>query len=149
MGTGLPSTYSDEAKEIGKKIESIKSLVTNANDESDGSTGFLKLSKALNTKYHLFLKAEIDALKEFKKKILDFKSIFKEYIGEKGDFFDFLNCKFLGTNLKVILKSLKYSVGENIYTIGICLTVLGCSIAIAICTTLLLIIILDENKKKK
>ena len=89
MGNDLPSTYSDEAKEIGKKIESIKSLVTNANDESDGSTGFLKLSKALNTKYHLFLKAEIDALKEFKKKFWILKVYLKNILEKKVTFLTF------------------------------------------------------------
>ena len=138
----LPAGYSSDAKEIGSKIQSIKTLVTNANT---GTTGFKILSAELNTLYKGFLNSEIQALREFKSKILDLKSIFVEYIGEKGSFFDFVNCKFLGTNLKVILKYLKNSIGENIYTVGICLILSGCSMAIAIIFTILLIVIINTN----
>ena len=78
-------------------------------------------------------------------------NIFDEYIGEKGNMFDFINCKFIANNIQIILGNLKHTLGGNIYTVGICLLIAGCSMAFAISFTILLITIInaavDEAKK--
>ena len=74
-----------------------------------------------------------------------------EYVGDT-DIFGFIKCNFIGTNLKIMLKYLKSALGKNIKTIGICITVVGCSLALSISSTILLIVIInkdiDEKKKK-
>ena len=148
MVSGIPPEYSATAKATGAKIESIKNLVSNADT---GSTGFRTLTKALFDSYNIFLDAEIVALEVFRGKIHDLTGIFEKYVGKKGKAVDFVNCNFLGTNLKVILKNLKDSLGSNLYTVGICLILSGCSIGISIAFTILLIVIInqsvDANKK--
>ena len=51
-----------------------------------------------------------------------------------------------------MLKYLKTVLGKDIKTIGICLFVVGCSLALSISSTILLIVIInitiDNNKKK-
>lgn len=146
--SGIPPEYSATAKATGAKIESIKNLVSNADT---GSTGFRTLTKALFDSYNIFLDAEIVALEVFRGKIHDLTGIFEKYVGKNGKAVDFVNCNFLGTNLKVILKNLKDSLGSNLYTVGICLILSGCSIGISIAFTILLIVIInqsvDANKK--
>ena len=146
--SGLPTEYSNDAKAIGGKIQSIKNLVSNA---ETGTNGFKKLTEALFDSYNIFLDSEIIALGVFKEKIKDLTGIFEKYVGKNGKAVDFVNCKFLGTNLKVILKNLKDSLGSNLYAVGICLILSGCSIAISIVFTILLIVIInqsvDANKK--
>ena len=51
-----------------------------------------------------------------------------------------------------MLKYLKEALGGDVYTIGICLILVGCSLALSISFTILLIIVInadiDNNKKK-
>ena len=51
-----------------------------------------------------------------------------------------------------MLKYLKTALGKDVKTIGICLDIVGCSLALSISSTILLIVIIniaiDENKKK-
>ena len=53
--------------------------------------------------------------------------------------------------MKIVLKYLKYSLGEDIYTVGICLVIVGFSLIFSISSTILLIVIinidLEKNKK--
>ena len=75
-----------------------------------------------------------------------------DYIGENSSVFSFINCKFIGNNILVILNNFKVCLGTDFYTVGICLLMAGCSMAISICFTILLIIIIntsvDQNKKE-
>ena len=77
--------------------------------------------------------------------------IIKDGIGNSNETFSFLNGKFIKTDLKIVLKYLKYSLGEDIYTVGICLVIVGFSLILSISSTILLIVIinidLEKNKK--
>ena len=108
----------------------------------------------LDEDYIDYLQAYIDALDFFKGVIHRITSIIRQYTGnDSNSAFAFLNGKFIGTNLKIILKYLKHSLGEDFYTVGICLVVVGFSLILSISSTILLIIIinvgLEENKKKE
>ena len=76
----------------------------------------------------------------------------KKYINKDEGIFSFIDCRFIGTNLKVMLKYLKSILGGNVKTIGFCLSVIGCSLGLSISSTILLIVIInidiDNNKKK-
>ena len=151
--SNLNSITDTNAKSIGEKIQTIKALVKQANDEESPaySSNFKAKTEHLFGGYNGFLDSEITALKAFKAKIAELTDIFTEYVGTNGKAFDFVNCLFIGTNLKVILKNLHSSLGSNLYTVGICLILSGCSIAISIIFTILLIVIInksvDANKK--
>ena len=77
----------------------------------------------------------------------------KEGIGNNNnnDTFAFLNGKFIKTNLKIILKYLKYSLGKDIYTVGLCLVIVGFALIFSISLTILVNVIigfdLEKNKK--
>ena len=53
--------------------------------------------------------------------------------------FSFLNVKYIKNNFIIILKYSKYSLGKNIYIIGICLIILGCSLILLIPSLILFI----------
>ena len=67
---------------------------------------------------------------------------------KKQSFFAFLNGKFIGTNLKIILKYLKHSLGGDFFTVGICLVAVGFSLIISISSTILLIVIINISLKE-
>ena len=133
---------SGDDNDIAKKIEVIKSLVNTAASTSDGVK---KRTTDLKSLYTEFLNAEVNTLNFFEGTINNMDSVFQEYTGDNGGVFDFVNCKFLGTNVKVILKNLKDNLGNDFYTVGICLIISGCAIGISIIFTILLIVIINKN----
>ena len=120
----------------------------NSNDEDS----YKKIINDLKDEYEVFLNNYIDALDLFNKTINKITNKINEYTGEGNGLFDFIKCNFIGTNLKIILKYLKTALGSDIYTVGICLLVVGCSLILSISSTILLIVVInvsiDDNKKK-
>ena len=103
----------------------------------------------LQTEYHDYLDTYIIVLDFFKGVIHQITSIVREYTGDDSDSaFAFLNGKFIGTNLKIILKYLKNSLGKDFYTVGICLVVVGFSLILSISSIILLIIIINIGLKE-
>ena len=104
----------------------------------------------LNLKYTDYLNAYIGALDTFKTTISKITSKLREFIGDGKSLFGFINGKFIGSNLKIILKYLKSALGNDIQTSGICLLIVGCSLALSISSTILLIVVIntdiDNNK---
>ena len=152
--TKVCSIYSATTNEIGKKIDAITTLVKIENNEvADKTENFKSLTEELKLKYDEFLNSEVAALNIFNNTIVDLTGIFEEYIGEGSGVFDFINCKFIGKNINVILSNLKNNLGGDIYKVGVCLLVAGSSMAISIIFTILLIVIInksvDEAKKEQ
>ena len=69
------------------------------------------------------------------------------YIRE-GESFSFLNGHFIQVNLKILLKYLKHSLGKDLYTVGICLVVVGFSLILSISSTILLIVVINIGIKE-
>ena len=113
---------------------------------------YKKILFRLKIKYRTLLNTYIGALDAFQNEINRITRSIREYIGEGNGLFDFIKCNFIGTNLKIILKYLKVALGTNVYTVGVCLLVVGCSLILSISSTILLIVVInvsiDENKKK-
>jgi hypothetical protein len=103
---------------------------------------------SLDSKYNDFLQEEISTLTVYQTKIESLVKIFNDVIGEEGEITDIINCKFIGKNVKVVLKLLDNSLGKDFYTVGICLLVAGLAMCISISFTILLNIILDSLKNK-
>ena len=140
-----------DVKNNAEKISDILTFVDNA-----GKTGNEEYYKQtltdLRDKYNVYLTSYINALDKFNSTIHRITGKLDEYTGGAGAF-SFANCNFIGTNLKVILKYLNEVFGGDIYTIGVCLILVGCSLALSISFTILLIIVInaniDANKSKK
>jgi TolA-binding protein len=147
-------TTGDKNK-IGKKIDAITSLVKveNNEDEANHPNNFKSLTSSLKRKYDTFLDAQLGALNIFNETIKDLTGLFDDYIGENSGVFDFVNCKFIGKNINVILSNLKDCLGGDLYTVGVCLLIAGCAMALSIIFTILLITIInsavEENKQKE
>ena len=86
----------------------------------------------------------------FKGNIQNITSLFQQFLGNdtSTDFFSFLNCKFIGNNIRVLLKTLDNSLGGDVYDMGIILLVEGFAMAFSIIFTLLYISMLNESIDK-
>ena len=114
--------------------------------------GYLKVLDDLKDTYLKYLNQYINALDSFKVILNNITNKLKKYINKDEGIFSFIDCRFIGTNLKVMLKYLKSILGGNVKTIGFCLSVIGCSLGLSISSTILLIVIInidiDNNKKQ-
>ena len=113
----------------------------------NGETNLTSLSSMLDQlreKYSDLMKEEISILTIFNNTIRNLTSLFDDFIGTNGSsIFSFLNCKFIGNNLDIILKYLKEALGKNIYNVGVFLLVAGCSMVFSIIFTILEVIIIN------
>ena len=116
------------------------------------SLSFLGLLNTIKTKYDNLLTQYVITLDKFEEAIQKITGQLKKYTGNNNGLFSFIKCTFIGTNLKIILKYLKSSLGGDVKTVGICLLVVGCSLVLSISATILMIVIINidiENNKKK
>ena len=131
------------AQIISDTVDKIKQI----NDEYK-----IKLDN-LNTQYTTYLTNYYNALDKFENTIKKITEKLRKYIGNGENLFGFINGKFIGTNIKIILKYLKSALGSDIKTIGICLLIVGCSLALSISSTILLIVVInvdiDNNKNNQ
>ena len=116
------------------------------------STTFALLLNKCRDKYKAFLTQYIRTLTTFEEAIQGITGQLREFTGNNNGLFSFIKCNFIGTNLKIMLKYLKSALGGDVKTVGICLLVVGCSLALSISATILMIVIINvdiENNKKK
>ena len=112
---------------------------------------YIDVLRDLKDDYASYLHTFINVLDFFDEVTGSIIGIIEDGIGNSNDTFSFLNGKFIKTDLKIVLKYLKYSLGEDIYTVGICLVIVGFSLILSISSTILLIVIINidlENNKK-
>ena len=96
-------TYKDSTGTIHNAFESILSQ-----EKSTVSDSFISLEESLtelDTKYTNFLTAEVDSLRAFQTAISSLANIFQGVVGDNG-IYGILNCKFIGRNVRVMLKNL-------------------------------------------
>ena len=140
-GNSILTDYAKILDSFINSISQIKSTSTNAKSIKNALT-------SLDSKYDDFLREEISTLDVYQTKIESLVKIFNDVIGEEGEITDIINCKFIGKNVKVVLKLLDNSLGKDFYTVGICLLVAGLAMCFSISFTILLNIILDSLKNK-
>ena len=142
---------SSEIRNFADIASKIIKLLKYAKGEIVDGKSYYDVINGLKDEYKEYLDAFLNALGFFGGVTGDIIDILKEAIGDNDGAFDFLNGKFIQTNLKVILKYLKYSLGKDFYTVGLCLLIVGCSLVLSISSTILLIVIINadlENNKK-
>ena len=137
---GESESIKSNAKVVDAFIESIRS-------SSNGAEGSINnaLTK-LDVAYQNFINAENENLDVYKDTIDDLTLIFENVAG--GDkLLSILNCKFIGKNVRVMLRYLDKSLGKSFYNVGICLTVAGVAMFVSIAFTILLNIIINQKSK--
>ena len=106
--------------------------------------------KDLEKKYNNFIQTQIESLGIFSDKINGLADIFNRFAGEGSDtdIYSIINCKFIGRNVKIILKNLEESLGQSFYNVGLCLVISGISMLVSIAFTILLNTIIAANSGK-
>jgi energy-coupling factor transporter transmembrane protein EcfT len=146
----IKSRYPVTDVDLNKYMEIIYEIILKQKTANSESVAF-SIKKAINEingEYDAFIRAETEGLEFFHGSIAGITDIFDSLVGDNDDFLSFLNCKFMGKNIKVVLKFLEKSLGGHFKTVGICLLLSGFSLAIAIMSTILLMSILKENAGK-
>ena len=127
-------------------LTSALNLIITAKTGNKGTSPAVKPIPTILTnvanKYDNYLQAEADSLDVYNNTISGLIYIFDKYAGN-GTAFSILNCKFIGKNIKILLKYLDKSLSQSFYTIGICLDVAGLTMLFSISFTILLHIILQ------
>ena len=133
-----------DVKNYADLITDIVEMIENMKNKNQG--GFKDTIDNLLASYQNYLSSYIDVLKDFNETINSITSILEEYTGrDSGQSFAFLNGLFIGKNLKIILKYLKYTFGEDLYTVGLCLIIVGFSLIFSISSTILTIVIINVD----
>ena len=141
----IESSTDAEIKDYAKIISRIFELALKLKQSA-----FTNKLTNLKTAYEAYLQSYIDMIDFLKTTIRDLIGELRDTVGN-GSLFSFLNGKFIGTNIKIILKYLKYSLGQDLYTVGLCLIIVGCSLILSISSTILLNVIINislENAQK-
>ena len=119
-------------------------LVNKLSNEEDE---FIKGKNELKDKYDKYLNSYISMIDFLNTTIGSLIGDIKEIAGD-GKIFSFVNGKFIGINIEIILKYLKYSLGKDLYTVGLCLDIVGLSLILSISSTILLLSIINFVLKK-
>ena len=101
---------------------------------------YFDVLESLKVKYEEYLNTFVTVLEFFEGITGDIINILEDGIGNSNET---LSGKFMKTNLKIVLKYLKYSLGEDFFTVGICLVAIGFSLIFSISCTILLIVIIN------
>ena len=131
---------SNNITDYAEVISTIVDLVSKLKEEKEGS--FKNELNKLNQTYDEYMGSYLDMANFLKDTIGGLIGQIRDTVGD-GNFFSFLNGKFIGTNIQIILKYLKYSLGQDFYNVGICLIIVGCSLILSISSTILLIVIIN------
>ena len=135
--------YNDSSlKDYAKIISNIVDLVKNLDKDS-----FKNSLNNFEESYIKYLNSFIEMLGFLKSSINPIIGEIKEKTKNES-LFSFLNIKFIGTNFRIILKYLKYTLGHDFYNLGIYLIVIGCSLIFSISSTILLIVIINVYLKE-
>ena len=145
----IKTRYPSSDVDLNKYMEIIYEIISKQQTANSGNAYSIKSAiDAIDGKYEAFIEAESSGLRFFHGSIAGITDIFDSLVGDEDEFLSFLNCKFMGKNIKVVLKFLEKSLGGHFKTVGICLLLSGFSLAIAIIFTILLMSILKENAGK-
>ena len=133
-------------------IERLDNIVDYANkpdpSPSSGAKSVRQVVDELKIKYNNHLNGYLNVLRFFNTTINRITSLIREYTGDGQSAFAFLNGKFIGINIKIILKYLQSSLGKDFYTVGVCLCIVGLSLILSISSTILLIVVINVELKK-
>ena len=122
-------------------IDLLKYSNGTKNPNIEGFQNYYNILDELKTEYEKYLKACIVALNYCNNTINNITNIFENENEISQNIFSFLEGNFAKINLKILLKYLKSSLGKDLYTIGICLIVVGLSLILSVSFIILLMVV--------
>lgn len=152
---GVVSTPSDKPYTLNEAgdyyIPEINLIIKELNKETENANKII--NEQILLKYRTLVSKEIDVLKDYIKKIDKLLEGFEGNLikEENSSIYEFLNCKFAGKNMLIILKYLQVDLGVTLYKSGILLIFCACCMGIGIFCTILDMVVVDisvEEKKK-
>lgn len=155
--TRLYGSSDANAKVLNAFINSIQlakkdstTVTTTSRSDTYNTRSIGTILEDLKNKYDYFIDTQSGSLDLFSDTIDDLAEIFNKFAGKGSDsnVYSIINCKFIGRNVKVMLKNLEDSLGKSFYTVGVCLAVSGISMLISIAFTILLNSIINANTGK-
>lgn len=140
----------NDLKKYAEILNDIETFLNNANEINalDSKQSFIEILNQLRDKYVDYLTHLDSTLGSFDTVLSNLMNSIRPLIGEGANFFSFLNGHFISTNIKIILKYLKSSLGQDLYYIGVSLCIVGCSLVLSISSTLILLAIINEELKQ-
>ena len=138
------SSSNQDIKDAATIVSAIVDIVNHFGQTNDP---FISEKEEVKTEYNNYLESYIKMINFLKKTINSLIGDIKEIAGD-GKIFSFVNGKFIGINIEIILKYLKYSLGQDLYTVGLCLDIVGLSLILSISSTILLLAIINFILKK-
>ena len=141
----LNTRYTSICPSTQESIETINKIFSTADNASDNSNTISIAYQASNVKsaYRTFLTSAKNALDEYTANFRRFSEIYNNFVGN-GSILGFINCAFIGKNVKVLLNYLNDTIGKGFTTLGIVLVVEGIIMLCNISFTILLLAIFDE-----
>ena len=145
MNTYAEGNLDDEISKLNLAISDCKKINENIGDKS-----VYYVYTDLRSDYKELVEIYKSTINSFRTVINKILSVFEETIGESSKVYDFVNCKFIGTNIYILLKYLKEIFGKSIYNLGVALMFAGYSLILSIASTILEVVIINEeiNKEK-
>ena len=143
------ASFLSECSNIGDNINIITSLFASidyahsSNSPDRDSNSIVDQAYQVNGAYKSFLTAALDALDGYTTKFRPFSVIYNDYIGNVS-ILSFINCAFIGKNVKVMLNYLNDSIGNGFIAMGSILVVIGFIMVSNIIFTILLLSIINE-----
>ena len=124
---------------VDKIITSIKFIedITNTNS-------IKKKGNYVKNAYRQFLTSAKTALDNYTNKFKPLTAIYDNFVGN-GSILGFINCAFLGKNVKVLLNYLDDSVGKEFKNFGLIIFSCGIMMALSISFTIILVIIFNAT----
>jgi len=92
------------------------------------------------------LTAATQALEDYTIRFRPFNAIFDVFVGDES-ILGFINCAFIGKNIKIVLYYLKETIGKNFITLGLIFIVIAVIILCEITFTIFLLSIINEMNK--
>ena len=130
-------------------LDDIDNYISKANSSGNVEpTSFKEILDEMQKLYSDYLLKICTTLDIFNNTIYELMREIKPLIGNKNNFFSFLNGHFIKTNVQIILKNLKNAFGKNIFSIGLSLNIVGCALILSISSTLILLAIINEELKQ-
>ena len=120
----------------------ISEMVDLTQNLNKGEDSFENKLENLNKDYNAYLDSYLNIIEFLNTTITSLIGELKDKVGN-GNIFSFLNGHFISINLKIILKYLKHTLGEDFYYVGICFIIVGFSLILSISSTILLIVIIN------
>ena len=140
-------TYS-QCNEAYKCSQIIKQIYNSINfaASSGNANSILKKADEVKSLYRNFLTAATQALEDYTIRFRPFNAIFDVFVGDES-ILGFINCAFIGKNIKIVLYYLKETIGKNFITLGLIFIVIAVIILCEITFTIFLLSIINEMNK--